>query len=220
MDSHLPKKLFYLLQWKPLKNVKKCFLFYLKSSFLSQDIEIFDLAFLVMWKKRLDHKYDVNFNIYEITTWLTIHILSYISRSKGNQTMKVVQLIENNKRNIFLQKSYAKWGRETSPEFSLFFEKTLYQVKASSLSLILLSFDSRQLSNKNKLYKTLCYWSRNMINFEFLEKSLGMVCSYTFFVYDFSRKMFFMLYSFEILGNMFIAIFCFPGFEWRYKFWN
>ena len=33
-----------------------------------------------------------------------IHILSNISRSKGNQAMKLGQLIEYNKRNIFLQK--------------------------------------------------------------------------------------------------------------------
>ena len=29
---------FYLLQWKPFKNDEKCFLFHLKSSFLSQNI--------------------------------------------------------------------------------------------------------------------------------------------------------------------------------------
>ena len=34
-----------------------------------------------------------------------IHILPNISQSKGNQTMKFGQLIEYNKRNIFLQKS-------------------------------------------------------------------------------------------------------------------
>ena len=38
-DSHLPKKIsFYLLQWKPLKNDERCFLFYFKSSFRSQNI--------------------------------------------------------------------------------------------------------------------------------------------------------------------------------------
>ena len=37
-DSHLPKKLIYLLQWKPLKNDEKCFLFHLKNSPRSQDI--------------------------------------------------------------------------------------------------------------------------------------------------------------------------------------
>ena len=35
---------------------------------------------------------------------IAIHILTNISRSKGNQTVKLGQLIEYNKRNIFLQK--------------------------------------------------------------------------------------------------------------------
>ena len=35
---------------------------------------------------------------------ITIHILPNISQSKGNQTMKFGQLIEYNRRNIFLQK--------------------------------------------------------------------------------------------------------------------
>ena len=37
-DSHFPKKLCYLLQWKPFKKGEKCFLFHLKSSFRSQGI--------------------------------------------------------------------------------------------------------------------------------------------------------------------------------------
>ena len=45
---------------------------------------------------------------------IAIHILSNISQSKGNQTMKFGQLIEYNKRNIFLQKLCRKWGKETS----------------------------------------------------------------------------------------------------------
>ena len=46
---------------------------------------------------------------------IVIHVLSNISRSKGNQTMKFGQLIECNMRNIFLEKSYTKCGGETSP---------------------------------------------------------------------------------------------------------
>ena len=42
-----------------------------------------------------------------------MHILTNISRSKGNQAMKPVQLIEHNLRNIFLEKSYTKSGGET-----------------------------------------------------------------------------------------------------------
>ena len=45
---------------------------------------------------------------------IVIHILPNISRSKGNQKMKFGQLIECNMRNIFLEKSYAKYGGETS----------------------------------------------------------------------------------------------------------
>ena len=37
---------------------------------------------------------------------ITILIPSNISRTKGNQVMKFGQVIEDNKRNIFLQKSF------------------------------------------------------------------------------------------------------------------
>ena len=46
---------------------------------------------------------------------IAIHILPNISRSKGNQAMKLGQLIEYSMRNIFLQKSYTKCGGETIP---------------------------------------------------------------------------------------------------------
>ena len=44
-----------------------------------------------------------------------IHILPNISRSKGNQAMKFGQLIEYNKRKIFVEKSYTIWAEETCP---------------------------------------------------------------------------------------------------------
>ena len=91
--------------------------------------------------------------------------------------------------------------------------------------LVLIYFDSPHDSlsyNINKLYKTLDYWSRDCLILIFLEKSLGKV-SPPHFMYDFLRKMFFMLHSvnwptfiawlfllLEILGNMCIAIVCFP----------
>ena len=68
--------------------------------------------------------------------------------------------------------------------------------------------------NRNKLFKNLCYWSRDMLNFDFLDKGVGIV-SPAHFVYDFSTKLFLVLYSInwpnfitwlplllEILGNM------------------
>ena len=39
---------------------------------------------------------------------ISIHIIPNVSQSKYNQAMKFGQLIEYNKRNIFLQKLYGK----------------------------------------------------------------------------------------------------------------
>ena len=46
---------------------------------------------------------------------ITIHVLPNISISKGNQTMKFFQFIEDNTRNIFPEKSCTKCGGETTP---------------------------------------------------------------------------------------------------------
>ena len=46
---------------------------------------------------------------------ITVNILPNISRRKGNLTMKFGQLMEYNMRNIAREKSYTKYGGETSP---------------------------------------------------------------------------------------------------------
>ena len=46
---------------------------------------------------------------------IAIHMMSNISRSKGDQAMKFGQLIEYTKRNSFVKKSYAKCAEETTP---------------------------------------------------------------------------------------------------------
>ena len=79
-----------------------------------------------------------------------------------------------------------KWDGGTSfrPLFCF-----LYEVKAIGLQLRFNIF-TMALNlpyNKNKLYKTLDYWSRNMLNFDFLEKGLGIAFP-PHFVYDFSKK--------------------------------
>ena len=45
---------------------------------------------------------------------IIMHILSNISRSKGNQTMRFGQFVEN-MRNVFFEKSHTHCGREASP---------------------------------------------------------------------------------------------------------
>ena len=54
---------------------------------------------------------------------ITVYILFNISETKSNQTMKYGQVIEYNLKNIFLQKSWRNWGRESSSvaPFVLFF---------------------------------------------------------------------------------------------------
>ena len=76
--------------------------------------------------------------------------------------------------------------------------------------------------NRDKLLKTLHYWSRDMLNFEFLDKGLRIV-SPAYFVYDFLTKVFLVLCSInwlnvivwlplllEILGDICITIVCKP----------
>ena len=46
---------------------------------------------------------------------MVIHILPNIWRRKADQTMAFGQLIDYKMRSIFLEKSYTKCGRETSP---------------------------------------------------------------------------------------------------------
>ena len=140
-----------------------------------------------------------------------IHILLIIS-SKTNQTMKFGQQIEYNK--IMQELRH----RETNSRLLL--SKALYEIKANGQHL---SFDifwksSTWTCSKNKLYKTLNCCSRYMLRHNFLKKVLGLV-SPPCFVYDFSRKMYLMLYSVnwlnfiiwlpllhEILGNIYILM--------------
>ena len=57
--------------------------------------------------------------MYDVITWLTnncnTHIAQYLRSKSNHKTMKIVQLVEYNIRNIFLEKSYTKCGGETSP---------------------------------------------------------------------------------------------------------
>ena len=93
----LSKKTFYLLHWKPFKMMKNAFYFILKVFFV---LKIFKY---LSWLLGLDYKIRL---LYGVTTWLTNNCntrIANISRSKGNQTIIFVQLIEFNKRNIFFK---------------------------------------------------------------------------------------------------------------------
>ena len=80
----------------------------------------FCFNFLVMQKNSLIRKIRLISKIFNVTLeTIAIHILANISRSKGNQTIKCDQLIEHNMRNIFLEKSYTRFGGATIPRFLL-----------------------------------------------------------------------------------------------------
>ena len=69
------------------------------------------------FEDQLDKKDNVSFKSYDAITWSTnnynTHIAQY-QKTKNNQTTKFRQLIEYNKRKVFIQKSCRKQGRETS----------------------------------------------------------------------------------------------------------
>ena len=134
--------------------------------------------------------------------------------------MKFGQLMEYNKRNIFAQKLCGRWGKETSSRPLFIFQKSLIggESKWSAAQFQYISIALNLPYNKNKLYKSLDYWFGAMLNFNFSEKSLGLVSS-PHFVYDFSRELLLMLHSInwpsfivwlslllEILGNICITI--------------
>ena len=143
----------YLRDWKPVKNNEKCFLFRLKSSFRSQDIFVFVTTIWSCRKNSLIRKVRLTSKFIMSQPGLqtiAIHILSNISQSKNNQTMKLVQLIEHNKRDIFLQKLCGKWGRETSSRPLYFLKKLNMRWKQVVCSLVSIYFDSPQLAIQEK----------------------------------------------------------------------
>ena len=80
---------------------------------------------------------------------------------KNNETMNFGQLIEHNKGNIFFQKSCRTWGRETSSRHIFAFLKSFIWSKSkwSSACFHFISIAFKLAYNKNKLNKTLGYWS-------------------------------------------------------------
>ena len=78
----------------------------------------FFLDFLIMYKNVWIRKIRLILKLMKSQTGyqiIAVHILTNISRSKGNQRIKFVQLIECNMKTVILQKSFSKCGGETIP---------------------------------------------------------------------------------------------------------
>ena len=114
---------FLATERKPLKMIKNVFLS-CEKPFFSNVFTFLSWLFGFV-EKRLDKNSKLNFKIYYVTDWTTNNFNTYISRSKGNQAMKIGQLVKYNVRNTFPQKSSRKWGRETSSRPLLLFLKKL-----------------------------------------------------------------------------------------------
>ena len=64
--------------------------------------------------------------------------------------------------------------------------------------------------NKNKLYKILDYWSRDILNFHFPEKGLASSPHFCM-IFNWPNIIIWLLLLLKILGNMRIKIVCWPG---------
>ena len=64
---------------------------------------------------------------------IAIHILPNFSQSKDIQTMKFDQLIEHDKRNVFLKNHAENKAGRLVPDLFLLFKKVLFDVKVSGL---------------------------------------------------------------------------------------
>ena len=101
----------------PLKLIKNDFYFVLKTLFVLKIFTFLSWLFGHVGK-RLIKEAKINFRMYD--TWyagqqiITIHIFPTTSRSKGKKVIRFGQLIEYNVRDIVLQRSCKKLGRETS----------------------------------------------------------------------------------------------------------
>ena len=121
---------------------------------------VLDMFKFLFWlsgqvRKRLDKKAEVGLKIYDVTNWETItitnHILPDISRSKGNQTIAFCHLIDYNKRNIFLEKSWTKCDAETGPRPFLKIQYWAY-LCITSLKFIKIVFIVCPKSRTTKIY--------------------------------------------------------------------
>ena len=127
------------------------------------------------WQKKLEAK--VNLKIYSLTSWtqtIGIKILSDISKSKNNQSIKLVKLIEYNVRNSFLQKSSCKY--QASSRFLSVSKKNYIKQKLLVSTLVSICFGIPRLVDTIKIN---CMILQNVdseiCSILILKKGLGVV---------------------------------------------
>ena len=111
----------------PLKMMKNVVYFILKAIFVLKICKFLSWLFRSCSKIGLIREIRLTSKLMKSQTGyqtMTIYIFPNISRCKSNQTMKLDQLIEYNKRNIFLQNYMENEVGRLVPDLLLFFRKT------------------------------------------------------------------------------------------------
>ena len=98
------------------------------------------------------------------TQTIAIHIMPSVSKSKCNQTMKFVKLIEYNVRNIFVEKQHTKCGGEASTN-------TFYKKLKLSISL----------DQQSEVLKSLLLWYVQVKVYQNILKLMCCTLAFTLF---------------------------------------
>ena len=128
-DSHLPS---HLSMESPLKMINNTFYVILKALFVLKLFKFLSWLFGHVGKTAwLERQYEFqNSWRHSLVSKQLQYIFPSISRCRVNQTMKLGQLIEFSKTNIFLQKSSIAWGSETSSRPLFVFWKSFIKIKS------------------------------------------------------------------------------------------
>ena len=126
---------------------------------------------------------------------IAIHILPNISRSKENQIMKFGQLTEYNMINIFLEKSFTKYGGTIPRPFPKKSKLNISLVQQSKV-LYNLNFIVCHVEGYRNILKLICRPLASTSNKAFLRnKKMSGTSSLSHFLHRCKRKIYLLLYS-------------------------
>ena len=145
------------------------------------------MIFWLCGKNGLIRNIGFNFKIYDVTT--------YISRNKGNQTMKFGQVTKYSKRNNFLQISCRKRGRESTwGKMNLAYNKNLLHKTFDKCSILIFEKWVWKVSRPHSVYDFQIFFMLSSINwpkfFDWLP--IAVVCFPDFDVINFEINLIFL----------------------------
>ena len=135
---------------------------------------------------------------------------SHELKATGQWNLVTLKLITGEE---FYKKSSKKWNSKISFRPLFVFQKSFIYGKSKCPEAYFqyISVALNLTYNKNKFHKTLHYWSRDMFNFDFLEKAFSRKMLIIFYPINWPHFIVWLPLVLQILGNIYIAIVCFPG---------